>query len=547
MKRKSSEKLRSFFAYSIIILIITEGSVFSKVQTDLNPDKTEDSDEDKELKKDLPNSKGYKQSLRVAATTLNQIVKESLSSHPSIIADKEAVGATDDVLDQAIAGYMPTVDMRMSIGRENIRRNFAVDSLNPLPSVGSLSSTRSDPSITIRQILFDGMGTTARVNRARFQRRQALGTLGVTTDTAMVDAATAAIDVRRLQRLLRIVNGNIQFHEIMKNRVAEIVEAGAAPISDLYQVKARLQDTFVSKANIQADLEVAQAKFIEVVGKEPPTMIKRIFLPSHLIPASPEIAIKMAFEHSNNLKVAKSNVHIAETTHQETASKLVPTLTFEVEGERDRNLNGTTGVQSRLTAMVVARHNIFNGGADMARSRETVKRLTEAHARLNLVRRQTERTIRATWGEAKSARAKSARLTRLIREKRQVRNTYLTEFTVGKRTLIDILDAANDVFITEATRAAADATSDINIITLSVGTGKFKEFLQRPDFQAKEGNEEGLGSAEDYQEPTMHQASYRVPKQMAAGKNTSLKRKSIFERRKKERQDMLQSSLSFKN
>jgi len=190
-------------------------------------------------------SQGYKKPLKTTSTTLNQIVKEALTTHPNVMADREALSAADEVITQAYAGYMPTVDMRVSLGRDNIRRNFSVNSLNPLGSSGTISTTRTDPSITIKQILFDGMANASRVDKARSQRNQAEGTLGVTTDTTAIDAATFTIDLRRLQRLVRISDNNIRFHEIMRDKVAEIVEAGAAPISDLVQVEARLHDTHI--------------------------------------------------------------------------------------------------------------------------------------------------------------------------------------------------------------------------------------------------------------------------------------------------------------
>jgi len=483
------------------------------------------------------------------ATTLNKIIKKALTHHPSIEADKEALSAQEDLIDQAAAGYKPSIDLRMSLGRDNFRRSFSINALNPLPSAGTIGLTRTDPSITIRQTLFDGMGTAARVDRAYSQHHQALGTLGVTTDTATVETASAVIDVRRLQRLLRIVNKNIHFHQIMKEKVAEIVQAGAVSISDLYQVEARLQDTHITKSNIESELSVARAKFIEAVGMEPPTYIKRIRLPAHLLPTSVEMAVRMALDKNYSIKVAKSNVQIAETIHRETASKLVPTITLELEGERDRNTSATTGYQNRLTAMVVARHNLYNGGSDLAKSRETVKRLTESHARLTLARRQTERTIRAAWGEAKSAQRKSAHLTKLIEEKRHIRDNYLKEFTLGKRSLIDLLDAANDVFITEASRTSADATADINTVTLSVGTGQFGEYLQRSGDDEFEENELGDNEPEHtpyFPEPQspIQLIPYRTtpqkvtlkkkmkPAQNEEMRNVSLKRKSIFEQRK---------------
>jgi outer membrane protein, adhesin transport system len=551
MIRKSLKKLSVCFILSLFITGITtsialpEQSSNSKPYNDKSDDYIDTQNDTKSLKSRTP----YKKPQRSSAKSLPGIVQEALTHHPSIVADKEAFSATDDLVDQATAGYMPTVDLRASIGRENIRRNFSTNILNPLDSIGEITTTRSDPSFTIRQILFDGMGTSARVARAQSQRHQAKNTLGVTTDTATVDASSAAIDVRRLQRLLNIVNNNIRFHQKMKEKVDEVVQAGAAPISDSYQVAARLQDTFISRTNIMSDLEVATAKFIEVVGKEPPKRIPRIKLPKFLLTETAEMAVRMAMDNNHAIKVARSNVQIAEATARETAAKLVPSLTFEVEGERDRNMSTTSGYQNRFTAMLVARHNLYNGGADLARSRETVKRLTEAHARYNLAIRQTERTIRAAWGECTNARRKSSHLTKLIHEKRRLRDTYLEEFTVGKRTLIDILDAANDVFITEATRTTVDATADINAVVLSVGTGQFKQYVkssEREDPEEVDENDEMSDPIVDmsYSEPDMFltpyepyptQASEPIQK-VSTAKKEPIKRKSIFEQREEARE-----------
>lgn len=548
MNRRSLPKLGACFVLSLNICGIS-ASKASGEPTITAVDKKagcEDSSDSKEY------GINYKKPSKTSATTLSGIVKEALTHHPSIEADKQALSATSDVIDQAVAGYMPTIDLRASLGRENIRRDFETNILNPLTSIGTITTTRSDPSITIRQILFDGMGTASRVARAHSQRHQARGTLGVTTDTATVDAASAAIDVRRLQRLRRIVSSNLQFHQVMKQKVEEIVQAGAASISDLFQVEARLQDTFVSQANIESDLEVAIAKFIEVVGKEPPDHIKRIKLPKYLTSNSPEMSVRMAMDNNNSIKVAKSNVQIAESTNRETASKLVPTVTFELEGERDRNMSATSGFQNRVTAMLVARHNLFSGGADYARSRETVKRVTEAHARLNVAMRQTERTVRAALGESQNARRKAAHLTKLIQEKRHIRDTYLKEFTLGKRTLIDILDAANDVFITEATRTTVDATADINAVVLSVGTGQFERYIGMKgpgEFgeDATDENEPEPISNLDEEEPEIQLTPYQTmplekamkDKKTIKAKRAPNKRKSIFEVRKEARQKTL--------
>lgn len=550
MNRRSLTKLGACFVFSLNLWGISACKADVKppiapktpkmyCEDSANSNECNDSTNPKEY------GKKYTKPLKISSTSLSEIVQDALAYHPSIEADKHALSATDDVIDQAVAGYMPSIDLRASLGRENIRRDFKPNILNPLASIGAVTSTRSDPSITLRQTIFDGMGTASRIARARSQRHQARGTLGVTTDTAIVDAASATIDLRRLHRLKSIVEHNIQFHQIMKGRVEEIVKAGAAPISDLYQVEARLQDTYITQSNINSELEVATAKFIEVVGKEPPNYIQRIRLPNYLMDASPEMAVRMALDNNSAIKVARSNVLIADSSHRETASKLVPTLTFELEGERDRNMSATSGFQNRLTAMLVARHNLFSGGADLAKSRETVKRLTEAHARLNLAIRQTERTIRAAWGEAKNARKKSSHLTKLIKEKRNIRNTYLEEFTLGKRTLMDVLDSTNDVYITEATRTTVDATSDINTVVLSVGTGQFQRFICRKDIEVGEDDEFTPDPISDapYYEPELQLTSYADPspkkslksQEIIKVKKAPAKRKSVFELRKEER------------
>ena len=177
MIRKDLRKINAFFVFSLAIARI------SGANTDINPDKSgentdisqgcETSSNNKATALDpfdsTPPSHTYKYNKpsKISVTTLPKIIQEALKNHPSIEADKEALSASDDVIDQAQAGYMPSVDLRVSVGRDNFRRNFNANPLSPLDSKGSLSTTRNDPSITIRQILFDGMGIASRIDRAR--------------------------------------------------------------------------------------------------------------------------------------------------------------------------------------------------------------------------------------------------------------------------------------------------------------------------------------------------------------------------------------------
>jgi hypothetical protein len=133
----------------------------------------------------------------------------------------------------------------------------------------------------------------------------------------------------------------------------------------------------------------------------------------------------------------------------------------------------------------------------------------------------------------------------LIKEKRNIRSTYLEEFTLGKRTLMDVLDATNDVYITEATRTTVDATVDINIVVLSVGTGQFQRYLRSTDFEDGEENEFTPDPIPDahYSEPEVQFTSYADPspektlktQEIIKVKKAPAKRKSVFDLRKEER------------
>ena len=95
------------------------------------------------------------------AATLEEAVRQSLSTSPDTLIDVQERLARDQALRQARGGYLPDVDLRAAYGREgsdNVITRAAGNADN-------VWLTRQEAELSLRQMLFDGFATRSEVER----------------------------------------------------------------------------------------------------------------------------------------------------------------------------------------------------------------------------------------------------------------------------------------------------------------------------------------------------------------------------------------------
>ncbi|MBE0440129.1 MAG: TolC family outer membrane protein [Gammaproteobacteria bacterium] len=383
-------------------------------------------------------------STTVSATTLQQAVDITIKTNPDILAASNERNAVAEEVNQARAGYRPTIDLTVGTGWESSDNPTTRNSTTP-SNHKNVHMNRDEASIQLRQMLFDGMATRSEVKRqqARTQSR-AYGVFGASENTAL-EATKAYIDVLRVQKLVDLATTNFEAHERTHDQIKLRSDRGVGRKADLDQSQGRLA---LARSNLiaeQSNLRDAETNYLRVVGVAPESLSDPES-PSALIPETLDDAIGQALGNHPILKSAEADVQSAHAQYDTAQSPFYPRIDLELGATANNDLDGVDGHNNDVTAMIRLRYNLLNGGKDSARSQETAHLINQAAEIRNNTHRQVEQSVRLSWNALQTVNNQISYFEQYVDSSEKSRNAYQQQFSLGQRTLLDLLDSENEVF-----------------------------------------------------------------------------------------------------
>jgi adhesin transport system outer membrane protein len=137
--------------------------------------------------------------------------------------------------------------------------------------------------------------------------------------------------------------------------------------------------------------------------------------------------------------LAQADVRVSEAEIEKEAAPLYPRLDLEVIGNNNRHNNGREDTTYSATFLLVARYNLYRGGADLARVREFKWRKAEAQEQLRVQERSGGEDVRLSWSARDTQRNAIQTLTDQVEANQNTRDVYAQQFDIGQRSLLDLL------------------------------------------------------------------------------------------------------------
>ena len=390
-----------------------------------------------------------------SGASLMESVQSALDTNPDVGIVKADRHAVDQELRQARGGYLPQVDVRAAAGPEytqNSRfRAAGRDSDKTL--------FRSEAQLTLSQMLFDGYSTPAEVARQRARVDSAAYRVSEAAEFVGLNAIEAHYEVLRNQEIVSLNEANVRQHEGYLGQVGELERSGQGEISQVRQTEARLGRSRESLAVARGQLADAIANYRRIVGVRPGKLDDPEAPPAAL-PASAEAASELASYSNPTVKISASDVDVAEAELKAAKAGYYPNLDLQLGASAGDNLDGVEQDVYDASALVVMRYNLFRGGADVALEREAFHRLNEARASLLNARRDAEQEARISYNALETARARASTLRDQAEAQRRTRDAYASQFDIGQRELLDLLDSENEYFLDRVSLVTADYTEE---------------------------------------------------------------------------------------
>jgi len=375
------------------------------------------------------------------AITLEEAAALAVSTNPRVGVVSNDRKAVDQELRQGEALYYPQVDVRLDGGPEWSNNNTTNNS-----DGGSALRARSDQSITVSQLIFDGHFADSEVARQQSRVKSAANRVSETSETVSLDAVRAYIDVLRNRERLAIAEDNVAVHRSTLSDVQLRAQSGGGNIADVRQAEARLASSESALTQIRGDLADSEYAFMKTVGQSADSLTVPT-VPSDMLPQSLEDAVAQSIANSPTVGFSRADVEVAAHDVEQQQASYWPDLRLELSANNNINAGGTSRSDQDASALVVARWNLYRGGADTARIHEFKHRLTEATDQLLVNERQVAEDAKVAWNGIQTARSNVEILQRSVEASRNTRDIYRQQFDIGQRGLLDLLDADNELFL----------------------------------------------------------------------------------------------------
>ena len=145
-----------------------------------------------------------------------------------------------------------------------------------------------------------------------------------------------------------------------------------------------------------------------------------------------------------------------------------PSVSIQGTSDYNDGQTGTDRYEYNNTLLLRLDWNLFRGGIDRADRQEALARLNESkNRRLQL---DSEQEMRQSWFALEASRQSVVDLESAVIFARETRDAYVQQFEVAQRTLLDVLDAENELFVSASELVTAQTNEILaNYRILSVG------------------------------------------------------------------------------
>jgi len=376
-------------------------------------------------------------SLNLYALDLKSALNESLTTNPEVQQKYQELSAAYHELDISRSGYLPKLDVQSSVSKE--RANTQMTGFE------SRQFRTLNTNITLTQNLFSGFMTDSEMSAKRHNIQMKSYEYDEKVNDLSLRMIKGYLDLLKAYELLEVERENSKIHEKIYQKISLRVEAGGGRIADHKEALAKLSLSYVNTLTQDNNYNDAASLLHTLMGRY--VDVKTLQKPSinaSLLPRTLEEAMEEAVQKNASVMVGKSEVESAKESVDVERSTYYPKVDAELNSRTYDNANGTGNIDKTAAAMVTLSYNLYNGGGDEARVKRSLSQTYNAMEHLRSLKRDAMENMAIAYN-AYTVFNRQKPFLDLYREANLDKTHYYhEEFDLGRRSLIDLVDAENE-------------------------------------------------------------------------------------------------------
>ncbi len=378
------------------------------------------------------------------AVNLQEVIEQAVLTNPAVLEMYNNKISREYEVEMAHSGYLPKLDFDAGGGYKRTES----DTTRALGESNGITYNNWEARIALRQMLFDGFLTSSEKARQQKRVESAFFELYNLAEETAIQATEAYLNVLLYQTYVEFAKENLKSHEKMYDQIEMRSLLGADDQSSLSQMQGRLQLAFSNVEAERNNLKDKWTEYVRIVGTMPKDKLEEVD-DDIALPRSYEEALDYAL--ANHPALARSKADIEQFKLQKRASKsfFYPRIDLELSSNWNNSYNDGAlnfGKSNEQAALIRFNYNLYNGGYDKARTEKDQFLRQGADEHLELQRRRVEADVAFAWHTYLSSAKRMKYLESYVKATEETSKSYLQQFQIGERTLLDLLNTENEIF-----------------------------------------------------------------------------------------------------
>jgi len=365
------------------------------------------------------------------AETLSGAVTQAIQTNPQVLGAQAQMRAAQENVAVARGALLPSIDFETAGGRRH-DRTATRDSAN-----------ERSAGVFLTQSLYDGGANDAEIAKQKARFGAWSSRVRETAERIALNTVEAYCNYLTARKMLELANDSVASHKAVVDKMHTLVKTDPGRRFELSQALVRLSLAEVVRTARQVRLRESEAQYTRVVGRRP-SALADVAPPS--LPTSLANALREAVAANPALAVADAEINAAAEGVRGAKAAKLPRVALEVGTRHVKDGSGDGSSGSDNSIMIVARWNLFNGGATVAREKSAAEELNAAKDARDNTLRTVEESLSVAWNALQGHKVSNAQLEDQVKHGEETLSAYHDQFRVGRRSLLDVLNAETELF-----------------------------------------------------------------------------------------------------
>ena len=163
------------------------------------------------------------------------------------------------------------------------------------------------------------------------------------------------------------------------------------------------------------------------------------------LPATESFVFDKAMQCNPSVRIEESNIKMAESLSNEKNAPFRPKLDFEASASYEKdNVFYDKYTEKTYDVLLRLRYNLYNKGIDKLEKEKSKLAISESISSMDSVKRDLTESLKFSWQSYSLDEKKLEYLAKHVGYAEETLEAYRDEFRIGRRDLINLLDAESE-------------------------------------------------------------------------------------------------------